>query len=82
MKTRQIVSAILLTASLLIPHLAHAQAVYGSIYGAVTDNTGAVVPSATITVADTAKGTSTTTTSNANGEKCIEPEEKLPIMWN
>jgi len=68
MKTRQIVSAILLAASLLISNLAHAQAVYGSIYGTVTDNTGAVVPNATITVADTAKGTSTTTTSNASGD--------------
>ncbi len=44
------------------------QAVYGSIYGTVTDTTGAVIPNATITVIDTAKGTSSTVTSNASGE--------------
>jgi hypothetical protein len=60
MKARQLVSAIfstMLTASLLAPNNAQAQAVYGSIYGSVTDNTGAVVPNATITITDTAKGT-------------------------
>ena len=44
------------------------QAVYGSIYGTVTDTTGAVIPNATVTVIDTAKGTSTTVQSNASGE--------------
>ena len=37
---------------------AFGQAVYGTIFGTVTDNTGAVVPNATITVTDVAKGTS------------------------
>ncbi len=46
----------------------HAQAVYGSIFGTVTDNTGAAVPNATVTVLDTAKGTSETATSNGSGE--------------
>ncbi|HVT96021.1 MAG TPA: TonB-dependent receptor [Acidobacteriaceae bacterium] len=49
-----------------------AQAVYGSINGTVTDNTGAVVPNATITVTDVAKGTSVTTTSNASGEYTVQ----------
>ncbi len=48
------------------------QAVYGSIFGTVTDTTGAVVPNATITVTDSAKGTSVTATSNASGEFTVE----------
>jgi Carboxypeptidase regulatory-like domain/TonB dependent receptor len=45
-----------------------AQAVYGSIFGTVTDNTGAVIPNATVTVTDVAKGTSVTTQSSASGD--------------
>jgi hypothetical protein len=48
--------------------VAFGQAVYGSIYGTVTDSTGAVVPNATVTVSDVAKGTSVTVQSNASGE--------------
>ena len=33
-----------------------AQAVYGSIFGTITDNTGALVLNATITVTDVSKG--------------------------
>ncbi len=45
-----------------------AQAVYGSIYGTITDRTGAVVPGATITVTDVAKGTSVSTETGASGD--------------
>ncbi len=48
------------------------QAVYGSIFGTVTDTTGAVVSNATITVTDSAKGTSVTTTTNSSGEFTVE----------
>ena len=44
------------------------QAVYGSLFGTVTDNTGAAIPGATITVTDTGKGTSVTSQSNDSGE--------------
>jgi outer membrane receptor protein involved in Fe transport len=44
------------------------QAVYGNIYGTVTDISGAVVPGATITVTDEAKGTSVTVQSNGSGD--------------
>ncbi|MGC2399699.1 MAG: TonB-dependent receptor [Acidobacteriaceae bacterium] len=44
-----------------------AQAVYGSIFGTITDNTGAVVPNATITVTDISKNTSVTAQSDASG---------------
>src|SRR5260370_39715023 len=39
-----------------------AQAVYGSLYGTVTDPTGAIIPNATVTVPDISKGTSDTAT--------------------
>ncbi len=47
---------------------ANAQAVYGSIFGTVTDNTGAVVPNANVTVTDIAKGTSIVVHSNDSGQ--------------
>jgi outer membrane receptor protein involved in Fe transport len=51
---------------------AFGQAVYGSIFGNVTDATGAAVPGATITVTDVAKGTSVTTQSNSTGDFTVE----------
>src|SRR6202034_2895549 len=56
----------------LAPLTSHAQAVYGSLYGSGTDNTGAVGPGATVTVTDEAKGTSVTATTNASGEYTVE----------
>jgi hypothetical protein len=53
---------------LCLPAASHAQTVYGSIYGNVTDNTGAAIPNATVVVTDAAKGTSVTVQSNAAGE--------------
>ncbi len=58
--------------ALSFPFTSHAQAVYGSINGTVTDNTGAVVPNATITVTDVSKGTSIQVKSNAAGEYLAE----------
>jgi len=57
---------------LSLPSLSHAQAIYGSIFGTVTDNTGAVVPGATITVTDEAKGTSVTAQSNDSGDYTVQ----------
>jgi Carboxypeptidase regulatory-like domain/TonB dependent receptor len=54
------------------PLTSHAQAVYGSIFGTVTDNSGAIVPNATITVTDESKGTSVTTQSNSSGDYRVE----------
>jgi outer membrane receptor protein involved in Fe transport len=48
--------------------VAFGQAVYGSIYGTVTDATGAIVPGANITVTDTAKGTSSNVQADGSGE--------------
>jgi hypothetical protein len=50
-----------------VPH-ARAQAVYGSLYGAVSDTSGGAVVGAIVTVTDTSKGTSTTVETNASGE--------------
>ncbi len=52
----------------LLPGSAAAQAVYGNIFGTVTDATGASVPGATVTITDVAKGTSVTLQSNSSGE--------------
>ncbi len=49
-----------------------AQAVYGSIFGTITDNSGAVVPNAKITITDVAKGTSVQTQSGAGGDYRVQ----------
>jgi hypothetical protein len=51
---------------------ARAQAVYGSIFGTVTDNSGAVVPNATVTVTDVAKGTSVTAQTSGDGQYRVQ----------
>jgi hypothetical protein len=45
----------------------HAQAVYGSLYGTVTDSSGGAVPNADVVVTDVAKGTSVTVKTNESG---------------
>jgi hypothetical protein len=60
--------AVLSISLLLTPRLALAQAVYGSIFGTITDSSGAVVPNATVTVTDVSKNTSITVQSDSNGE--------------
>ncbi len=64
--------AILGLALLPMAPRAMGQAVFGSIFGTVTDNTGAAVPKANIVVTDVAKGTSVTVTSNDSGEFTAE----------
>ncbi len=49
-----------------------AQAVFGTIVGTVLDSTGAILPGATITVTNPAKGTSNTYTSNSSGEFTVD----------
>ncbi len=48
------------------------QAIYGSIYGQITDSSGAAIVNATVTVKNVAKGTSVQTTTNAIGEYSVE----------
>src|SRR5229473_7848084 len=72
MRTRCAMIAIVFICSAALALPLHGQAIYGSIYGQVTDQTGAVVPNATITVTDVSKNTSTQVTSNAEGEYSVE----------
>ena len=65
------VLALFACASSLLITPARAQAVYGSLFGTVTDKSGAAVPDATITVTDEAKGTVVNTTSNASGDYSV-----------
>jgi hypothetical protein len=53
-------------------NMAQAQAIYGSVYGTITDSSGAVIPNATITVTDESKGTSVQVTSNQSGEYTVQ----------
>ena len=66
--TLTVVSTLLITSG----RCSFGQAVYGNIVGTVTDSTGAVIPNATITVTDAAKGTSTTIQSNGSGEFTVD----------
>ncbi len=56
----------------LAPCSALGQAVYGAIYGTVTDATGALIPNAPVVVTDTSKGTTVAATSNESGEFRVE----------
>jgi hypothetical protein len=71
LKFRAAVLAVIL-GLLFLPNISHAQAIYGSIYGTVTDNTGAVVPNATITVTDESKGTTVQAQSNGSGDYAVQ----------
>lgn len=59
---------------------AFGQAVYGSIYGSVTDATGAAVPGANITVTDVAKGTTVNTQSDGAGE--FRVDHLIPDLYD
>ncbi len=64
------IATIPIVAGLLVVSSARSfgQAVYGSIFGTVTDTTGAVIPNAAVTVTDAEKGTTVTVQSNGSGE--------------
>ena len=64
----------LVASGLLIPALTsmEAQAVYGSVYGTVSDSSGAAVAGAKVTVIDTQKGTVLTTTTNSGGSWTVD----------
>ena len=64
----------------VIPLQLHGQAVYGSISGTVTDNNGAVVPNAAVTVTNVRKGTSDKTTTNDSGNYTVT--HLIPDIYN
>jgi hypothetical protein len=59
--------ALVACASLALPTTAAAQALYGSITGTVTDNTGASIPGVTITVTNEGTGLKLDTVTDAEG---------------
>ena len=65
-------SALFAVGLAMVGTAAIAQAIYGSLYGTVTDSTGAVIPNATVVVTDTAKGTSSTVTANESGNYTVD----------
>jgi Carboxypeptidase regulatory-like domain/TonB dependent receptor len=72
--------AIFACAFLVLVTPARAQAVYGSIFGTVTDESGAAVPDATVEVTDVAKGTVVTVTSNTSGDYSVA--HLIPDTYN
>src|SRR6202140_5456125 len=70
----------ILTCLVALASPAFGQAVYGSIYGTVTDPTGSVVPNASITITDVAKGTSTTAQANDSGG--YSAEHLIPDVYD
>jgi hypothetical protein len=68
MNTKRVYLALFAVCLLTLAPACFAQAVYGSIYGTITDASGAVVPNATVTVTDVAKGTSSSVQSNGSGD--------------
>ena len=80
MKVSKLLAVCGIAASLLWGVSARAQAVYGSLYGTVTDTSGAVVPGATVTVTDVAKGTSVAVKSNESGSYVVE--HLIPDVYN
>ncbi len=57
--------------AILFAHPAVAQAVYGNVYGTTTDQSGALIAGAKITILDVAKGTLVQTVSNASGNYTV-----------
>ena len=72
LQKRRALALSLILGLVCLPNLSHAQAIYGSIFGTVTDNTGAVVPNATVTVTDESKGTSVEAQSNGSGDYTVQ----------
>jgi len=75
-----LVLGIFACASLFLVAPASAQSVYGSIFGTVSDNTGAVIPDATISVTSATKNTTVTVTSNGSGDYSVP--HLIPDTYN
>ena len=60
-------AAVCLLIALVLPTSLYAQETRGRITGRVTDATGGTIPGATVTVTDTARGTTASTTTNEQG---------------
>ena len=77
---RRVLLTVLALFVLAVSTNAMAQAIYGTIYGQVTDPSGAAIPNAKITVTDVSKGTSVEVTSNASGE--YQAQHLIPDVYS
>jgi protocatechuate 3,4-dioxygenase beta subunit len=71
---------------LLLPHgTLHAQQTSGSIVGTVTDNAGAVVPNATVTLVNVDTGDTRTATTSGSGEyqfiNLVPGNYNVSMLW-
>ena len=73
---RVLILVLVACASLVLPAIVSAQALYGSITGAVTDNSGSVIPGVTITA--TNEGTGLTLETVTDGEGLYTIRNVLP----
>ncbi len=65
---------------LMVPASGFGQAVYGSLYGTVTDSSGGALPNATVTITDTNKNTSDEIKTNGAGE--YRAEHLIPDTYS
>ena len=72
--------AFCLAVGLATPKISLAQAVYGSVIGTVTDQQGAAVAGAKVTVTSLTKGTSDETTTNESGNYTVT--HLIPDLYN
>src|ERR1044071_6927242 len=68
MRRFSIMTVLALAVSLLCVNLASAQVITSTLYGTVTDPSGAPIPGVTVTATNDETGTSSATTTNATGE--------------
>jgi len=71
LKSNRIMGFIVAAAAMAFSPTAQAQAIYGSVFGTITDASGASIPNATITVTDESKGTAVQVSSNQSGEYTV-----------
>ena len=74
-----VLALLALSCALFTPQAA-AQAVFGSIFGTVTDPSGAAVPGVKVVVTSATKGTSQETTTNADGNYSVT--HLIPDIYN
>ncbi len=68
---RVVFPALALCVALALPALASAQALYGSLTGTVTDNTGAAIPGVTVTVTNEGTGLKLDTVTDGEGSYTV-----------
>src|ERR1700730_17480291 len=72
--------AVLTLACTCLGPQAAAQAVYGSVFGTITDPSGAAVPGVKVTITSASKGTTTETTTNTDGNYSVT--HLIPDSYN